>query len=74
MVAKKALMVKTKNRNFFTNQENLPLLTEFAKAFNAEICLVKVNSDYLLPLKTLAPAMCDATYESCDDYILIDNA
>jgi hypothetical protein len=61
---KKCLMLETKDhRKFFTHEKNYPLLVEFGKTFGAEISVVLVEKPEILDLITLAPAICDSSYE-----------
>lgn len=58
------LMIETKDkRKFFTHEKNFPMLIDFAKTFNAEISVVKLQEGQILDLADLAPALCDATYK-----------
>lgn len=55
------LMIRMKDRRrFFTQQQNLPSLAEFAKAFRAEIAIVNpITSVQTLDLTSLAQALCE---------------
>lgn len=67
-MVKTCLMLKTKDkRKFLTHKKNLPMLREFVNTFGAEVCLVEVDAKLkpeILELKALAPALCDANYNS----------
>jgi hypothetical protein len=52
----------TDRRKFFTHEKNFPMLIDFAKTFNAEISVVKLEEGQILDLAELAPALCDAGY------------
>ena len=57
------LMIETADRRkFFTHEKNFPMLIDFAKTFNAEISVVKLEEGQVLELAELAPALCDAGY------------
>lgn len=57
------LMIETKDRRkFFTHEKNFPQLIDFAKTFDAEISVVKLEEGQVLDLAELAPALCDAGY------------
>ena len=57
------LMIETKDRRkFFTHEKNFPQLIDFAKTFDAEISVVKLEEGQVLELTELAPALCDAGY------------
>ena len=67
------LLVKTKDkRKFLTEEGNLSMLKEFSETFKAEVLLVKTDSSQeILPLKKLAPAFCDSSYDSKPEYEMI---
>jgi hypothetical protein len=53
-------MLKTADeRCFFTNEENLPQLIEFARTCEAEISVVKASNPKVQDLPDLAKALCD---------------
>jgi hypothetical protein len=66
----KRILVKTKdNRKFLTFEKNLPYLIEFAKTFNAEIELVKVDKKIkALETKALTAAICNPTRQDVPEY------
>lgn len=58
------LMIETRDkRKFFTHEKNFPMLIDFAKTFNADISVVKLQEGQVLELSELAPAICDAAYK-----------
>jgi hypothetical protein len=64
----KCLLIKTQDgRSFLTQNENLPLLVEFAKVFQAEIFKVNTN-DKLLTIQKLVASFCDQNYKSKPEY------
>lgn len=61
---KKCLMVETKDqRRFFTDPRNYDHLVEFGKTFGAELSMVRAEEPDILDLMSLAPAICDTSYE-----------
>lgn len=67
------LMLKTKDkRKFLTYEKNLSFIKEYAKTFNAEVCLVKLESkSKILGIKQLAPAICNPEHESSFRYSIV---
>lgn len=65
---KTCLMLKTNDkRRLLTHKKNLSSLKEFVTTFGAEVSLVEVDSKTkpeILELQALAPALCDATYNT----------
>ncbi len=58
------LMIETRDkRKFFTHEKNFTMLIDFAKTFNADISVVKLQEGQVLELSELAPALCDAGYK-----------
>jgi len=63
-MTRKCLMIETKDRRrFFTHQRNYDQLVEFGKTFGAELSVVRVEKPEILDLVSLAPALCDTSYE-----------
>ena len=66
-------MVKTKdNRNFFTHEKYYPQLTEFSKAFGAEISVVKIKDGEVLDLVELAPAICNSDFRMRQEFEIVE--
>lgn len=63
----KCLLLKTKdNRKFLTSEDNLLMVLEFVKTFNAEIYLAEIPEEShkeILKAKSLATAICDSLYQ-----------
>ncbi len=61
------LMLRTKdNRKLLTQENNLPLIKEYANTFKTEILLVRIPTEdepKILELKKLAPAICNPDYK-----------
>ncbi len=71
------VMIKTKDRRvFYTFKENLPDLNKFAKVFNANVSIVKVDQAEVLNLTELAQAFCSANPDQSkrDRNILLKNS
>jgi len=71
---KTCLLVKTKDkRKFLTEEDNLPMLEEFSETFKAEVLLVRLleEKQKILPLKKLAPAFCDSSFNQNPEYEMI---
>lgn len=63
-MARKCLMIETKDRRrFFTDPHNYDHLVEFGKTFGAELSVVRAEEPDILDLMSLAPAICDTSYE-----------
>lgn len=61
---RKCLMIETRdNRRFFTEEKNYIQLIEFSKTFGAELSIVKAEDPPVLDLVSLAPALCNISYE-----------
>ena len=65
--------VKRQRRQFFTPKKNYNYLIEFAKAFAAEIYLVKARNVTILPLDHLTQAFCNPSYDEQAEYSVIDD-
>jgi len=59
-------------RQFFTHKKNAPLLAEFAKTFNVELCIVKTNSTKLLELKDLVDKFSDPDFTDDSEYEIVE--
>jgi hypothetical protein len=69
-------LLKTKDkRKFLTYKKNLPLLIEFARAFEAEISLIRLKNEEkidVFELENLAPAICNANYIVEPNYEILE--
>lgn len=73
MKEKECLLLKTPDERIFcTNPDNLPLLVEFGRTFNAEISLVKLlEPTPILDLEEMAKAICEKEKTEIPKYELI---
>lgn len=72
-MSKKCLMIETPDhRKFFTHEKNYKQLVEFGKTFGAEISVVKADDAEILDLVSLAPALCDRTYNKKTNFEIVE--